>query len=251
MINIDIFIKGKFIRIFQIICNLINSLKANKFERDLIRISYNYKFHNQSKYSLGNTLNTFNKVYKKNIEGSIVECGVWQGINLVLFQKLIEEYSLDSCKIYGFDTFEGTPNPTKEDITKYNELMKDEYERLKKKDNTSGWNNASMDVVKNNYHNNTINNNNLILIKGKVENTLIDNDNIPKKISILRLDTSLYEGTKIEFEKLFPKVQKGGSVIIEGYGQYKGVKKATDEYLFSSNYKIRYNYLLGRAVINL
>tara|TARA_B110000259_G_scaffold174681_1_gene209240 strand:- start:563 stop:1135 length:573 start_codon:yes stop_codon:yes gene_type:complete len=190
-------------------------------------------------------------VYKKNIEGSIVECGVWQGINLVLFQKLIEEYSLDSCKIYGFDTFEGTPNPTKEDITKYNELMKDEYERLKKKDNTSGWNNASMDVVKNNYHNNTINNNNLILIKGKVENTLIDNDNIPKKISILRLDTSLYEGTKIEFEKLFPKVQKGGSVIIEGYGQYKGVKKATDEYLFSSNYKIRYNYLLGRAVINL
>ena len=65
MININIFIKGKFIKIFQIICNLINSLKANKFERDLIRISYNYKFHNQSKYSLWNTLNTFNKVYKK------------------------------------------------------------------------------------------------------------------------------------------------------------------------------------------
>ena len=88
MINIDIFIKGKFIRIFQIICNLINSLKANKFERDLIRISYNYKFHNQSKYSLWNTLNTFNKVYKKNIEGSIVECGVWQGINLVFYNYL-------------------------------------------------------------------------------------------------------------------------------------------------------------------
>ena len=58
----------------------------------------------------------------------------------------------------------------------------------------------------------------------------MNNKNIPEKISILRLDTSLYDGTKIEFEKLFPRVQKGGSVIVEGYGQYKGVKKATDEY---------------------
>ena len=47
----------------------------------------------------------------------------------------------------------------------------------------------------------------MILVKGKVEDTLIDKNNIPKEISILKLDTCLYEGTKIELEILFPKVK--------------------------------------------
>ena len=41
------------------------------------------------------------------------------------------------------------------------------------------------------------------------------------------------EGTKIELEKLFPKVQKGGAVIVDNYFNFKGVKKATDEYFAS------------------
>ena len=249
--NLRIFIQGRFIKVFSTISNLVRALKGNKFERNLVNTSFNYKFHNQSKYSFWNTLEVFNKVYQNNIDGDIVECGVWQGINLVFFQKLIDKYNLRNCKIYGFDTFEGTPIPGDKDITKYNEIMRDEYEKLKKNDGTSGWNNTSIDDVRKNYFNNTNDNENLILIKGKVEETLKNNNNIPEKISILRLDTSLYEGTKIEFEKLFPKVQKGGSVIVEGYGQYKGVKKATDEYLSSTKYFINYNYILGRAVIYL
>ena len=102
--------------------------------------------------------------------GCIMEFGLHYGSSfaqLINLRSILEPYNY-SRHIYGFDTFEGTPNPTKEDITKYNELMKDEYERLKKKDNTSGWNNASMDVVKNNYHNNTINNNVNFLVHEKI-----------------------------------------------------------------------------------
>jgi hypothetical protein len=249
--KLSIYIEGKLNKIFTIISNFISSLKASSFENKLIEVCNNYEFHAKTKYNLWNTLDIFNKVHKNKIQGSIVECGVWQGINLVLFQKLVEKHNLKNHKIYGFDTFEGIPPPTAEDITKYDELMKKEYERLKKSDGTSGWNYATINEVKKNYFQNTLPNDNLILIKGKVEDTLLDSNNIPEKISILILDTSLYEGTKIELEKLFSKVQKGGAVIVDGYAQYKGVKKAVDDYLDSKVYLIKFYRILGRAVIYL
>ena len=54
--------------------------------------------------------------------------------------------------------------------------------------------------------------------------------NLPKKISILRLDTDWYESTKIELEELYPLLQKNGFLIIDDYGHFKGARKAVDEY---------------------
>ena len=249
--KLKIFIKGKIFKIVSILNILIYSIKASNNEKKLVRTCSKYKFHTQTKYSIWNTLKTFNKVIKNNVEGDIVECGVWQGINLVLFQKLIEIKKISNKKIYGFDTFEGIPIPTKNDITKDNKPMINEYKNMTKKDGSSGWNYASLKEVKKNYTENTKKNDNLILIKGKVENTLSSKKNIPNKICILRLDTSLYEGTKIELKNLFPRVQSGGVVIVEGYEQFKGVKKATDEYLQSKMYDSNFFPILGRLVIYL
>ena len=235
----------------QILSNFISSLKADRFERKLIGTCYNYKFNTTSKLSLWNTLDIFNKVHKNQVQGSMVECGVWKGINLVLFQKLVEKYNLKKFKIFAYDTFEGTPMPTALDITKDGTPMKEEYNYNKKDDGTSGWNNASLNEVKKNYFENTLPNENLILIKGKVEDVLLDSNNIPEYISILKLDTCLYEGTKIELERLFPKVQKGGAIIIDNYFNYKGVKKATDEYFVSKLYLIKYYPIIARTVIYL
>ena len=54
--------------------------------------------------------------------------------------------------------------------------------------------------------------------------------NIPKKISILRLDTDFYESTKIELEILYARLETSGVLIIDDYGNYKGARKAVDEY---------------------
>ena len=102
-----------------------------------------------------------------------------------------------------------------------------------------------------NFKDNTSYNNNLILIKGLVEETLLKKDNLPDKISLLKLDTSLYEGTKIELEVLFPKIQKGGIIIVEGYFKFLGVKKAVDNFFSTKNYLIKYKKTLGRAIIYL
>ena len=51
--------------------------------------------------------------------------------------------------------------------------------------------------------------NEIRLIKGPVEKTLLIKDNIPDKISLLRLDTDFYVSTKTELEILCPKLQNG------------------------------------------
>jgi len=75
---------------------------------------------------------------------------------------------------------------------------------------------------------------NIKFIQGMVEQTL--KKEIPRKISLLRLDTDLYSSTLCELEILFPRLAKGGVLIIDDYGHWLGARKAVDEY-FSSNKK--------------
>ena len=56
-----------------------------------------------------------------------------------------------------------------------------------------------------------------------------------KSISILRLDGDLYESTKVCLEYLYPKVTKGGFVIIDDYENLDGCRKAVHEYLEKHN----------------
>ncbi len=77
--------------------------------------------------------------------------------------------------------------------------------------------------------------NNFSFIKGKVEDTLDNINNLPQKISLLRLDTDFYESTKKELEILYPRLSKGGILIIDDYGHWKGSQKAVDEYFDLKN----------------
>ena len=69
-----------------------------------------------------------------------------------------------------------------------------------------------------NIGNNVKNHNNIKLIQGKVEDTLKEEKNLPKSISVLRLDTDWYESTKMELQVLYPRLVKGGILIIDDYG---------------------------------
>ena len=235
------YIKDKLIQLFVRFSNLLHYLKSKNFENEIVETCNNYEFNTTSKYILWNTLDLFNAIIKNKVQGSIVECGVWGGIHLVFYQKLINKYNLKNCKIYGYDTFEGMISPTNFDGSE----LKEEFMQK----NQGGWCKTSLAKVKENYVKNTENNENLILIKGKVEDTLLDKNNIPEEISILKLDTSLYEGTKIELEVLFPKVQNGGVIIVDGYNKFKGVKKAVDDFFASTNNIVKDYSISSRAII--
>lgn len=184
------------------------------------------KYSMTTKLRMSALINSINYISSKKIEGDFVECGVWRGGNLILYNLMNEVKNLNK-NIYGFDTFEGMPFPGKFDI-KYDGTSAEDlyYQRTKSHE---GWNRATLDEVEKNISKECLNHN-INLIKGKVEDSLLIEKNIPKKISILRLDTDFYESTKIELEVLFPKLEVGGVLIIDDYGNFKGAKKAVDEY---------------------
>ena len=68
----------------------------------------------------------------------------------------------------------------------------------------------------------------LKFIKGKVEDTIPNS--APNEISILRLDTDWYQSTRHELIHLYPRLAKGGVLIIDDYGYWQGCRKAVDEY---------------------
>ena len=179
-------------------------------------------------------IKAINQIHIDNVEGDFVECGVWRGGNLILFQKLIEKLNIKNKKIFAYDTFEGMTTPGNSDFSVNNEKALNIINNLKKKNIDPAKNivlaKCDLENVKYNYYKNTKKNNNLILIKGDVEKTLKIKKNLPKKISILRLDTDWYKSTKIELETLFPLLSKNGILIIDDYGYWKGSKKAVDNY---------------------
>ena len=169
-------------------------------------------------------------INKKKIIGDIVECGIWRGGNLFLAKKIQDKYYKEiKRKLYGFDTFDGMPEPSIHDGAKVNKT----YQNFKNKNEP--WTKASLDDVKNFSKKLFSDIDEFNFIKGKVEDTLKDKKNLPNKISLLRLDTDLYESTKIELNILYPLLVEKGILIIDDYGDFQGCRKAVDEYFSDKN----------------
>lgn len=190
---------------------------------------------NASRYSMTGRLrmwallNAVKHVTSKDLQGDFVECGVWRGGNLILMAQALEGIG-KSRKIWGFDTFSGMSDPSIYDTYPDGTHVDLELRQTKKDENVGNIHAfASYDLVITNLRNNSVREN-IELVKGPVEETLFSRDNLPDLISILRLDTDWYESTKVELEILYPKLVKGGVLIIDDYGHFSGARKAVDEY---------------------
>ena len=186
-------------------------------------------------------LRSIEHVYNNKIDGDFVECGVWKGGNIILFKNMMNKLNMQNKKIYAFDTYEGMTKPSDIDVDLRfkQEKAKDVMDISPKDYNIHNIHSYyPIEKVKKNIIDNCKDLENIKFIKGDVLKTLLISDNIPEKISILRLDTDWYESTKIELEILFPKLVNNGILIIDDYGDYKGCKKAVDEYFRDKKFNI-------------
>jgi O-methyltransferase len=164
----------------------------------------------------------------KDTNLSFVECGVAKGGCLALMTYV----KGNNNTIYGFDSFDGMPDITKEDLGDYNKS--DIHNGTGKPgDNLSG----GIENVYKTFKTLNIDMKNVTLIKGYFENTLNISANIENigNIGVLRLDGDWYESTMICLEKLYDKVIVGGVIIIDDYGHWVGAKRATDEFRTKHN----------------
>lgn len=162
------------------------------------------------------------------IPGDIVECGVWRGGNLVIAGLLRQRMGFDR-KLWAFDTFAGMTAPSSADFKPAEDLDVEEKFASLNRDDHNDWCMASEEEVLHNFKS-RVGTSDLRTVKGPVEETLKRPENLPEQIAILRLDTDFYESTKAEMEILYPRLAKGGVLIVDDYGEWAGARKAVDEY---------------------
>ena len=162
------------------------------------------------------------------IPGDIVECGVWRGGNLVIAGLMRERLGFDR-RIWAYDTFAGMTAPTAADFKPGEDLdVEKKFASLNRSDHNE-WCLASEEEVLRNFKT-RVGTGELRTVKGPVETTLASPENLPEQIAILRLDTDFYESTKAEMEVLYPRLSKGGVLIVDDYGEWAGARRAVDEF---------------------
>jgi len=73
---------------------------------------------------------------------------------------------------------------------------------------------------------------NVEMIEGDITQTIPEyiGKNPKLKISLLNLDADLYEPSVTVLEYLYPRLEKGGVLILDDYGVFPGETKAVDDY---------------------
>lgn len=166
-------------------------------------------------------------VVRHNIPGDIVECGVWRGGSMQACAKTLLALGEMDRDLHLFDTFEGMPPPTAEDLRRDGKSAEDLLAAQGK--DRPIWAIASLEDVQAGFEQVPYPGERVHYVQGMVEDTVPQQ--APEQISILRLDTDWYASTKHELEFLYPRLVSGGVLLIDDYGYWQGSRQAVDEFL--------------------
>lgn len=189
-------------------------------------------------------------ILSNNIPGDFIECGVWKGGSALLIAKMLANRNITNRKVILYDTYEGMSEPSENDKDYAGINATELLDNASISVQESVWCYSSFEEVKHNLALSGLREKNLIMIKGKVEDTIPTQ--LPTTvIALLRLDTDWYESTKHELNYLYPLLVKDGVLIIDDYGHWEGCRKAVDEYIEENNLQLLLNRIdnTGRIAI--
>ena len=140
----------------------------------------------------------------KDVKGDFVECGVYKGHTAKLIHHIAPER-----RLYLMDTFDGF---RKEDDNNMEGVFGD----------------TSVEGV---FKYIAPENSNVSIIEGRIPDS-IPNDFKNKKFALIHLDMDIYLPTKAAIEFFYPRLSRGGYMILHDYNniRWPGIKKAVDEY---------------------
>ena len=228
-----------------------NDLEYRKKLEQYFKLSpgtYAEKLENFAKYVPRQNLARYLARYEifkliKEVQGSIVECGVLFGGGLMSFatiSTILEPYNFQR-RIVGFDTFDGFPGVTQKDTQgsskKSTHLKKGGFSA------TSAYNDIlkSIDIFNMNRFLNHFPK--VELVKGDFTKTsqkyLKDNPHLV--VSCLYLDFDIYNPTKIALEKFLPLIPKGGVIVFDELNEetFPGETTAVKEIMKISDLRIK------------
>jgi O-methyltransferase len=176
-------------------------------------------------------INAVRYVVRGGIPGDIVECGVWRGGAAMAAALTLLGEAVRDRRLWLYDTFAGMTAPGANDRRSVDgTAARGTWLRHRRADGGSDWCRATLEEVRSNMERTGYPAAQVRYVKGPVEQTLADPASIPDSIAVLRLDTDWYDSTRIELERLYPRLSPGGVLIIDDYGHWQGARKAVDEF---------------------
>ena len=160
---------------------------------------------------------------QSGVVGDIVECGVWRGGSLALAATTLLQDGDNRRQLWGYDTFDWEWEP----VGRHDSFVAAEGAPRPRPPSAKSSGTSKAEVLDlltgTGYPVGQIH-----LVEGLVQDT------IPAEasdgIALLRLDTDYYESTRHELEHLYPRLARGGVLIVDDYGKLSGATKAVDEY---------------------
>lgn len=147
-------------------------------------------------------------IQTENLEGDIVECGVWRG-----GMSIYLAYAFPQKKCWVADSFQGF-EPLSQ--CKYNPMG-----IVEERHHDGIWIESEFDV-RQNFANMGLNSSNGIeFLPGWVNTTTDPKHCSIEKIALLRIDVDAYSATLVVLENLFDKVVPGGFIIFDDTGLYE------------------------------
>ena len=162
--------------------------------------------------------------HSRNVEGAIVEVGVFKGASFSRFAKFRKLLCPEKALV-GFDIFGRFPRPDNEEVTGDIVALDNFVDSAGEFSISRG---QLLEFLKaSDCDNNTT------LVKGDVLETLprFCQDNPDYTISFLNIDVDLYDPTKTCLETLFERVNGGGVILLDDYNGFPGATQAIDEFL--------------------
>ena len=167
-------------------------------------------------------------VVNRKIPGAIAECGVFKGGSIVVILRTLLMIGASDRDVFLFDTFEGMPAPEDKDVYYTGDRASTLFKFFGGNNTNSNWVRADLDSVRERVLATGYPKERIHFVKGMVEDTLPQY--APEQIALLRLDTDFYKSTKHELAHLYPRIARGGFLILDDYGVFRGAQQAADEY---------------------
>jgi O-methyltransferase len=167
---------------------------------------------------LDNLQNCVLHILDRGVPGDLIETGVWRGGACILMRAVLRAYGDSQRKVWLADSFMGLPKP---DSGIYPADQGDElwmFEELA----------VSLDTVKQNFERYGLLDEQVKFLPGWFRDTL---PTAPiERLALLRLDGDMYESTIVALRSLYPKLSKGGYVIVDDYGAMPACRQAVTDF---------------------
>jgi hypothetical protein len=157
-------------------------------------------------------------VLARGVPGDLMETGVWRGGAVIFMRAILAAHGVTDRRVWAADSFAGLPPP---DVAKYPQdagLTLNEFAQLA----------VGLEQVQNNFRAYGLLDDQVRFLKGWFRDTL---PAAPvERLAVLRLDGDLYESTMDGLTHLYPKLVKGGYLIIDDYRDIPACARAVTDY---------------------